>query len=75
MGFLDDPANQAMLNRLRGGFRTPQDIGFFMHELKESAVIRRLQSIRDPLERARTAHLQTLEWQKIPYRPGYESNL
>ena len=24
---------------------------------------------------ARDAHLQTLEWQAIPYRPGYESQL
>lgn len=39
-----------------------------MHELKESAIMKR--GVGD-----RAAHLQTLEWQGIPHRPGYESRL
>ncbi len=57
-----------MIDRLKAGMTSPQDINFYMHELKESAFMR--QSL-DP----RAAHLKTLEWQKIPYAPGYESKL
>jgi hypothetical protein len=65
---LDDPANAAMLHRLRSGNTTLQDINFYMHELKESAIMNRGVEARD-------AHLRTLEWQGIPYKPSYESQL
>ena len=55
-----------MLQRLRAGEATTHDQTFYMHELKESAVMNRGVGPRD-------AHLQTLEWQGIPYRAGYES--
>jgi hypothetical protein len=65
---LQDPANARMIQRLRSGQTTQQDINFYMHELKESAIMNRGVGARD-------AHLQTLEWQKIPYTRGYESQL
>jgi RHS repeat-associated protein len=65
---LSEPANAAMLERLRLGSTSPQDINFYMHELKESAIMNRGVDARD-------AHLETLEWQGIPYKPGYESQL
>ncbi|MGI6416368.1 MAG: Hint domain-containing protein [Thermoguttaceae bacterium] len=66
--FGDDPANQAMIARLRAGETTAQDINFYMHELKESALMARGME-------ARAAHLETLKWQDILYKPGYESRL
>jgi RHS repeat-associated protein len=65
---LDEPPNAAMLERLRSGNTTSQDINFYMHELKESAIMNKGVGARD-------AHLQTLEWQGIRYEPGYESQL
>jgi len=65
---LSDPGNAAMLQRLRAGSTSPQDINFYMHELKESAIMNRGVGARD-------AHLQTLQWQGIPYKAGYESQL
>jgi hypothetical protein len=65
---LQDPANALMIQRLRSGLRTDQDIAFYMHELKESALMNRGIA-------PRPAHLQTLEWQKIPYVRGYEKEL
>jgi len=65
---LQDPANAHMIERLRSGFRTDQDINFYMHELKESAIMNRGIA-------PRPAHLQTLEWQNIPYVRGYEKRL
>lgn len=61
-------------SRLRAGQTTTQDINFYMHELKESAVFRRT-SGADAYETARAAHMETLEWQGIEYAPGYESQL
>jgi hypothetical protein len=65
---LSDPANAAMVQRLRSGQATPTDLRFYFHELKESAIMNRGAGARD-------AHLQTLEWQGIPYKAGYESQL
>jgi hypothetical protein len=63
-----DPANARMIERLRLGLRTKQDINFYMHELKESALMNRGIGPRD-------AHLQTLQWQGIPYVRGVEREL
>ena len=68
IGALNEPANTAMIQRLRSGMTSTQDINFYMHELKESTFMRM------GLE-PRAAHLETLNWQKIPYAPGYESEL
>ena len=65
---LDDPANLMMIKRLKDGKRSFQDINFYMHELKESSL---LSSGLKP----RGAHLQTLKWQNILYKPGYEKYL
>jgi len=65
---LDHPPNQAMLQRLKSGKATQQDIKFYLHEAKESTLMKKGMGARD-------AHLKTLEWQKIPYEPGYESQL
>lgn len=65
---LSEPNNAAMLNRLKSGMTSPQDVNFYMHELKESAFM------RQGLD-SRAAHLRTLDWQGIPYAPGYESQL
>ena len=65
---LGDPPNAAMVARLRAGNMSSADINFYMHELKESAIMKGGVGPRD-------AHLQTLEWQGIPYQPGYESQL
>ncbi|HEX7062333.1 MAG TPA: RHS repeat-associated core domain-containing protein [Woeseiaceae bacterium] len=65
---LDDPANAAMLQRLRSGSTSPQDVNFYLHELKESSLMKRGLDARD-------AHLGTLKWQGIPYEAGYESQL
>mgnify|MGYP002351354456 CR=1 FL=1 len=37
---LNEPANAAMIDRLKAGMTSPQDINFYMHELKESAFMR-----------------------------------
>ncbi len=55
-----------MINRLRAGNTAPQDLNFYNHELYES-------NFMDQGIGARDAHLQTLQWQEIPYEPGYES--
>jgi hypothetical protein len=63
-----DAPNQAMIGRLRAGKTSSHDINFYVHELKESALMARgVQS--------RPAHRETLEWQGILYRPGYENQL
>lgn len=58
-----------MLQRLRGGKATTHDTNFYLHELKESFLMNRRGL------GARDAHLKTLEWQGIPYKAGYESQL
>ncbi len=65
---LNDPANQAMIARLRAGSTTPQDLNFYNHELYEKGLM-------DTGISARDAHMQTLQWQGIPYEPGYEAQL
>ena len=65
---LDDPANAAMLERLRKGCDTPVDRRFIDHELREA-------DLMDSGLDARDAHLQTLEEQGIPYEPAYEAEL
>lgn len=74
LGALEEPANAAMLERLRAGQTSVQDINFYMHELRESAVMERTGGY-GTYEGARAAHLETLQWQNIPYAPGYESQL
>jgi RHS repeat-associated protein len=65
---LGDRANQAMLARLRAGQTAPQDINFYVHELKESA------RVGAGLDQ-QAAHEAALQWQGIPYKTGYESQL
>lgn len=67
-GALDAPYNQAMLARLRSGSKSPHDISFFFHELKEA-------SFMDSGIGAAEAHDMTLRWQGIEKVPGYESNI
>lgn len=57
-----------MLQRLKSGQATKQDLKFYLHEAKESTLMKKGMGARD-------AHLKTLEWQKIPYEAGYESRL
>jgi hypothetical protein len=49
---LDYAPNKSMLERLRSGETTRQDLNFYLHELKESAIMNRGVGARD-------AHLQT----------------
>ena len=71
-----EPQNQAMVARLRAGETSTHDITFYMHELKESAIMGRTRSAYSEVyDWQRAAHLETLQWQKIPYAPGYESQI
>ncbi len=72
LGALEDPANTAMLERLKAGQTSIQDLNFYEHELMEAA-----QMIGSDYgyDAARAAHLETLQWQGIPFEPGYESLL
>jgi RHS repeat-associated protein len=74
LGALDDSVNAAMLGRLRAGETSAQDLNFYLHELKESAIMARTGGY-GTYEGARAAHLETLQWQGIPYVAGYESQL
>jgi hypothetical protein len=49
---------RAMLERLRSGHATPQDIEFYLHELKESAIFRRTGDLRH-------AHDAALRWRGV----------
>ncbi len=49
---------RGMLERLRAGNRTLQDIEFYLHELKESAVFRRTGDLLG-------AHLEALQWRGV----------
>jgi hypothetical protein len=62
------PENAAMLQRLQTGMRTTQDLNFYVHELKEAALM--AGGMAD-----RAAHLATLKWQGIEYKAGYEAAL
>ncbi len=68
LGASDDPPNAAMLQRLREGKRGREDLSFYRHELHEA-------SLMEKGADSRSAHLRTLEWQGIPYKPGYEKEL
>jgi hypothetical protein len=68
-----EPPNAAMVSRLKAGETTAHDINFYMHELKQSSILSRTPG--EGYDAARSAHLQTLEWQGIEYAPGYESQL
>jgi len=57
-----------MIQRMRAGERTSQDLAFYAHELYEKALM-------DGGLEARAAHLATLKAQRIPYKQGYEINL
>jgi hypothetical protein len=72
LGALEDPPNAAMVARLRAGETSIQDINFYTHELREGQLMRGIEYSNDA---SRAAHLKTLEWQGIPYEPGYESQL
>lgn len=61
-----DPANQAMVERLRSGYRTAQDVNFYAHELIESRLVERGMELR-------AAHLEALAEQGIKYQAGYEA--
>jgi hypothetical protein len=52
---------RAMLDRLRSGQATKQDIEFYMHELKESAVFRRTGDLRG-------AHQNALDFRRVTER-------
>jgi hypothetical protein len=70
-GFINDRANQEMLQRLRAGHRTPQDLRFYEHEMIES----RLYKPGMDTEALREIHLETLRRQGIEYKRGYEREL
>ena len=63
-----DPPNAAMIARLRSGNLGKPELSFYVHEIKEAELMGL------GLE-ARAAHLETLRWQNIPYKPGYEKYL
>jgi RHS repeat-associated protein len=65
---LDYPPNAAMLERLRAGSESIQDLAFYEHELHEAELMSR--GMDD-----RSAHLATLKWQHIPFERGYLSRL
>jgi len=65
---LDWQPNAAMLDRLRNGAQTAQDLNFYAHELHEAELM-------DKGMDAEEAHLATLKWQRIPYAPGYQADL
>jgi len=66
--FGDDPANRAMIERLKSGEWTEHDQRFFNHEMLETDLMARGMGDRE-------AHLAVLEIQGIPYEPGYEAYL
>ena len=70
LGALDDPANAAMLKRLREGNIGETELRFYQHELLEMEIITDYS-----YEGARAAHLEVLEMQGIPYEKGYEKML
>ena len=62
------PPNVAMLQRLKDGLASPEDINFYQHEMIEAELM------AEGLD-ARAAHLRTLERQGVAYEPGYEAQL
>jgi hypothetical protein len=61
-----------MLGRLRAGETSVHDLSFYAHEIDEAGLMDATDYGQDA---ARAAHLETLQWQGIPYLPGYESQL
>jgi uncharacterized protein RhaS with RHS repeats len=66
--FGDIPENTVMINRLRSSELTKVDQNFYLHELKESSIMKRGIDYN-------SAHRATLEWQSIEYKRGYEAQL
>ena len=68
-------AEMKMLEPLRAGNRTPQDLRFYHHELIESRMLTKTRKLyTDPVDAVREAHHRTLVKQDLYYR-GYESEL
>jgi hypothetical protein len=70
IGALDEPANQAMLQKLKSGNIGPTELRFYQHEIIESGIIKGY-----GYDAARAAHLETLKIQGIDYVKGYEKLL
>ncbi|MEM9168110.1 MAG: RHS repeat-associated core domain-containing protein [Pseudomonadota bacterium] len=66
---LDFAPNVAMIERLKSGERTVQDLNFYQHELIEAGVVNRL-----GLD-VEAAHLETLKLQGIEYAPGFQADI
>lgn len=72
------PPNQAMIERLNQGERTPADLRFYEHEMIEAGVLgdgNVQANVERERERLRDAHQWTLGRQNIRYVPGYEAEL
>ena len=64
-----------MLERLRAGQRTPQDLRFYEHELIESRMLQKTKGLyNNPVEAIRDAHHRTLLKQGLYYR-GYAAEM
>lgn len=64
-----------MIERLRSGQHTPEDLRFYQHEIIESRIINKTRNLHvDPVDAARDAHHRTLIKQDL-YRPGYIDKL
>lgn len=64
-----------MIERLRAGNRTSQDVRFYQHEIIESRMMNKTQGLHaDSVDAARDAHHRTLVRQGL-YRRGYETDL
>ena len=64
-----------MIERLKSGERTTQDLRFYQHEIIESRMINKTRGLHsDPVDAARDAHHRTLIKQNL-YRRGYETEL
>jgi hypothetical protein len=74
-GLEPGPAELKMLERLKAGERTPQDLRFYQHELIESRMLQKTRGLHaDPVDAVRDAHHRTLVQQGL-YRRGYETEL
>ena len=57
---------------VKPGETAAQDLNFYAHELHEAELMAGSDYSQ---EVARAAHLETLQWQGIPYEAGYEAQL
>ena len=74
-GIEPGPAEFKMIERLRAGERTPQDLRFYQHEIIESRMINKTRNLHaDPVDAARDAHHRTLIKQNL-YKRGYVNDL